>query len=184
METPGSRGTNHSHVTSSGASMKITLLQWPVILISALGKSGTGSAGRAQYEQTKRNARHSRERRRERAKGETERKVERKKIASHLWWVMAYCSVTMFTFARCTMFFWAGITNQRFLSCASLVRTDHHFLTTAPDLHTSELYLPAARLKAVESYQISLTIYSSTAHSEKKNFQFIQRELACVIHTT
>lgn len=47
METPGSWGTNHSHVTSSGASMKITPLQWPVILISALGKSGTGSTGRA-----------------------------------------------------------------------------------------------------------------------------------------
>lgn len=62
METPGPRGTNHSHVTSSGASMKITPLQWPVILISALGKSGPGSTGRAQYEQTKRNARHSTER--------------------------------------------------------------------------------------------------------------------------
>lgn len=69
METPGPRGTNHSHVTSSGASMKITPLQWPVILISALGKSGTGSTGRAQYEQTKRNARHLRE---EKGKGETE----------------------------------------------------------------------------------------------------------------
>lgn len=68
MEIPGPQGTNHSHVTSSGASMKITPLQWPVILISALGKSGTGSTGRAQYEQTKRNARHSRERRREREK--------------------------------------------------------------------------------------------------------------------
>lgn len=72
METPGPQGTNHSHVTSSGASMKITPLQWPVILISALGKSGTGSTGRAQYEQTKRNARHSREggkeKRRNRAK--------------------------------------------------------------------------------------------------------------------
>ena len=62
MEAPGPRGTNHSHVTSSGASMKITPLQWPVILISALGKSGLGSTGRARYEQTKRNARHSRER--------------------------------------------------------------------------------------------------------------------------
>lgn len=62
MEALRPRGTNHSHVTSSGASMKITPLQWPVILISALGKSGPGSAGRARYEQTMRNARHSRER--------------------------------------------------------------------------------------------------------------------------
>lgn len=68
METPGPQGTNHSHVTSSGASMKITPLQWPVILISALGKSGPGSTGRAHYEQTKRNARHSKERGREREK--------------------------------------------------------------------------------------------------------------------
>lgn len=68
METPGPQGTNHSHVTSSGASMKITLLQWPVILISALGKSGLGSIGRAQYEQTKRNARHPKERGREKEK--------------------------------------------------------------------------------------------------------------------
>lgn len=68
METPGPQGTNHSHVTSSGASMKITPLQWPVILISALGKSGPGSTGRAQYEQTKRNARHSKEPGREREK--------------------------------------------------------------------------------------------------------------------
>lgn len=45
METPGPRGTNHSHVTSSGASMKITPLQWPVILISALGKSGRDPQG-------------------------------------------------------------------------------------------------------------------------------------------
>lgn len=59
METLGPLGTNHSHVTSAGASMKITPSQWPVILISALGKSSCGSAGRAQYEQTKRNARHS-----------------------------------------------------------------------------------------------------------------------------
>lgn len=85
METPGPRGTNHSHVTSSGASMKITPLQWPVILISALGKSGTGSAGRAQYEQTKRNARHlegAREGKRE--KKEKRSKIqERKKIVSH-----------------------------------------------------------------------------------------------------
>lgn len=68
METPGPLGTNHSHVTSSRASMKITLLQWPVILISALGKSCSGSAGRPPYEQTKRNARHSRSCSREREK--------------------------------------------------------------------------------------------------------------------
>ena len=79
METPGPRGTNHSHVTSSGASMKITPLQWPVILISALGKSGTGSAGRAQYEQTKRNARHSMERGREREKEKQSKKDRERK---------------------------------------------------------------------------------------------------------
>lgn len=39
--------------------MKITPLQWPVILISALGKSGLGSTGSAYYEQTKRNAWYS-----------------------------------------------------------------------------------------------------------------------------
>lgn len=108
METPGPQGTNHSHVTSSGASMKITPLQWPVILISALGKSGTGSTGRARYEQTKRNARHSRERRREREK------EKQSKIVSHLWWVIAYWAVMMFAFpfvSFCTMF-WVQITGR------------------------------------------------------------------------
>lgn len=44
--------------------MKITPLQWPVILISALGKSGRGP----RHEQTKRNARHARGGRRRRGK--------------------------------------------------------------------------------------------------------------------
>lgn len=81
MESPGPRGTNHSHVTSSGASMKITPSQWPVILISALGKSGTGSTGRAPREQTKRNARHSTEGKR---KGETEQSTEGERMVSRL----------------------------------------------------------------------------------------------------
>lgn len=86
METPGPPGTNHGHVTSAGASMKITPSQWPVILISALGKSSCGSTGRAQYEQTKRNARHSEGATEGKREGETEpkkKKLEGKKIASH-----------------------------------------------------------------------------------------------------
>lgn len=74
METLGSLGTNHGHVTSSGASMKITPSQWPVILISALGKSNGGSAGRAQHEQTKRNAWHSEGATKRKRRGETELK--------------------------------------------------------------------------------------------------------------
>lgn len=88
METPGPLGTNHGHVTSSGASMKITPSQWPVILISALGKSSGGSAGRAQHAQTKRNALHSEGATEGKRRGETEpggkkEKLEGKKTASH-----------------------------------------------------------------------------------------------------
>lgn len=84
MATPAPPGTNHSHVTSAGASMKITPSQWPVILISALGKSSCGSAGRAQYEQTKRNARYSEGATEGKREGETKpKKMEGKKIASH-----------------------------------------------------------------------------------------------------
>lgn len=80
METPGPLGTNHGHVTSSGASMKITPSQWPVILISALGKSSGGSAGRAQHEQTKRNVRHSEGATEGKRRGETEPGGKKRKI--------------------------------------------------------------------------------------------------------
>lgn len=79
VETPGPPGTNHGHVTSSGASMKITPSQWPVILISALGKSSGGSAGRARREQTKRNARHSEGATEGKRKGETQQQQKKGK---------------------------------------------------------------------------------------------------------
>lgn len=86
METPRPPGTNHSHVTSAGASMKITPSQWPVILISALGKSSCGSAGKAQYEQTKRNAWHSEGATEGKREGETDpkKKLGRKEASELL----------------------------------------------------------------------------------------------------